>query len=1235
MRVGSLPSARPLTCPAEPTIKVTNIALVGLWRSAVVLTPHPMGNTCGLRLWGLVGSMLFFLTHEGLGAQPQGAGAPQSVPTAPHETVQGRVEDPGPIPHHSGDIVCDLPYPLHRGWNFIASRALVHTRTEARLEAHELLFFVLNEPRPEGSGSSLESTMAHRTPLGLWVYAEDKLTLPLPTRLHPPTKPMDDGEAWRLLGIEKASVYTDSQTKKAMRWNGGTQDWQAVSPGQFLRAGEGVFVKPPASQHEVHLVHVDTGFFSAGSLPIDGCPGHHQDQGHAVPTGTPDPRYNYERALRERESLVRWTEIEPREDAAPYYYADYAPLVGSTKGAYQVEYQPHASGQDGDGLHEGSFEDLTAQDSRYLANFERVWAYTLGIALAQTSRETEKAAKTGAKARQALAQARYLCSRAVVDPQDQSKIRGWHFSWNTSGDTWKDARLVAGATAWAIHGLGVFLSSSAYQDLESEAEKAWFKNCYDGAVLGLLDHRRRLNENKERVSVMTAGWTTLGLAKAASPAAIRAAHGAALRTAGNDPIPPTERWSYYSVLDAIGYDHFGEPPTLNVCQEEPGVNCYNLPFTDEAWRPRPISQKTWHVLRTPHKSTHVVTEHNLDTLSVLNHALAHADVLKLEDPVALEQWRDELRRGLFETLWDDNNWIHEFEARVAGDLPVHPWIYEGLRDRNLGRVLTGGAWVTDDSGVQRIERSPHSAIDNCSWLSLSVDHRALLTADLENPGRPAYVDRLAQCLRYTVAQYAKTLGFENDAERYYGTHYFQNSFRDAYIAPSELQASSYHLEATMGLILGLIRFVQAHPTHPWAPDFRKEGLALWTEAQRFVRDHGFAYSSRRIHNLSTLLPSSTAILWYIDVFESIASLDTDTHDAIFLTSSPNLTPAQKTVADVTSWFGPDANFLSALGLGSSSPGYALQIDNQPILSLDSEHCPFFAQAPLPDGCTPLSAMPTLDLDNLPAHFRMEVGLPFASLPSVDVTVHALKETEESLYLDASLRLCDSTVESCATPHMNLAALGAQMAFLSTWTMLIQPFGAGGPSFAQGTDLNRSPFGAGGQSLAQELNMNGPSLGADGMAPAGEMGAQHLSLLYVGAYAAALAPTIAYLALVWSDFERPTIQKTFDSAILFVVGTVFHAVDMRRRRIRQVDYVFPRLLVLSVLKNLAFISIGMLIAKGTVGFFVPPETEPEIEIDPPEEDSRESGRVRITWPRTDGELWSPLPGLNEATLTAFP
>ncbi len=444
--------------------------------------------------------------------------------------------------------------------------------------------------------------------------------------------------------------------------------------------------------------------------------------------------------------------------------------------------------------------DVSESDSRYLAQFDRVWVYTQGIALAQYARQGD--ARAGALAH-------FLCdsarSNAAKSPSD---LLGWPFSWNTNGDDWADARRVTGANAWAVHGLGVYVTTRAFLEETEEKDRKAILDCYLGALRGLMVHRRG--------GLMTAGWTTRGLQNAAAPHVLGLEDDAQIL------------WDYYDILDAIGYDDFDS-------ENPPTIERYRL---NEGGRRAPLGRHTltetdFEILRTTTQADNVVTEHNLDQLSVLNHALLHWSVISKHMSPAdrgfereLRPWRDELRAGIFHELWEPKE----------------------------GRFITGGAFLGND-----FDADSQTAIDNCSWLALSVDYTSL--------GAGAR-DKLSKCLDYTIDHFVKSLEFNGRV--YVGTHYFPNSFSDPYIDASDEQEALYHLEATAGLVLGLRRFVDANPDRPEVQRLGDQADSLWRHMQKFVRDNGFPYSSRRIQDLMTLLQSSTAVIWYIDVFDYYA-----------------------------------------------------------------------------------------------------------------------------------------------------------------------------------------------------------------------------------------------------------------------------------------------------------------------------------------------------------------------------
>ncbi len=476
----------------------------------------------------------------------------------------------------------------------------------------------------------------------------------------------------------------------------------------------------------------------------------------------------------EGSSAVLWTSIDNRNGPTVL-----TALATSEIGAQHVTLETVSANTDGNaqqaerlleklydsntGAQREFIEDPDNEDSEKLAAMHRVWVYTQGIALSLASRRDERA--------KAQAMASWLCEHAVYDPVDPAIILGWHFSQNTQDDNWKDARLVTGASAWAVHGLGVFLASKAYAALKSTtAESSHYRHCYAAAVRGLARHR-------SSSGLVTAGFT----------------HPNLLNTNGSQ--------AYYQTLDDLGYKE-------------------DLQLV---------------------KAQNVVTEHNLDVLSVLNQNLEHQpDFPRSADEI--RTWRDQLRHAIFDALWDDEE----------------------------GRIVTGGEFTP--SGAFR--KSAFSAIDNCSWLSISVSYPELSEEERE---------KLAACLHYTIRSFVKPLPFTDGAQEraYVGAHYFPSDFADPYIdlTPEDQakQPKSYHLEATAGLILGLWTFADQQSEHPDADSFRSKADELWYWMQIYVQDHGFPYSSQRIQDLSTLLPSSTALIWFLDVwdYEKRASEDPD------------------------------------------------------------------------------------------------------------------------------------------------------------------------------------------------------------------------------------------------------------------------------------------------------------------------------------------------------------------------
>ncbi len=461
--------------------------------------------------------------------------------------------------------------------------------------------------------------------------------------------------------------------------------------------------------------------------------------------------------------------------------------------------------------------DPENEDSEFLAGYDRVWAYTQGIALAQFARQDDSRAGDVAV---------FLCENARR-ASNGTKILGWPFSWNTVDDDWYDARLVTGANAWAVHGLGVFVSSRQFAHLSGDRQ-GQLRACYVHALEGLKDHIHA------PTGLMTAGYTTRGLETADAPGkmGIKDEHG--------EVYGPDISFEYYDVLDVVGYDRFDSEraPTIKTYRTTGGQK-ERLGF-------HAVTASDFTTLKKRVVAQNIVTEHNLDVLSVLNHALSEWDHIFASAPADREElrasllpWRDRLREAIFTELWDETQ----------------------------KRFVTGGEISDAGSFVQ----SKHSAVDNCSWLSLSVDYSSL---------PQAHRTKLAECLDYTLHNFTRELPFSG--KTYYGAHYFPNGFVDKYIEANGDQARLYHIEATTGLIMGLLRFVDTAPsTEDFAKrmvlaGFERRARELWAEMQRFVEDHDFPYSSLRIHNLMAKLDSSTALIWFIDVYDYMAKQ----HDSV-------------------------------------------------------------------------------------------------------------------------------------------------------------------------------------------------------------------------------------------------------------------------------------------------------------------------------------------------------------------
>ncbi len=629
--------------------------------------------------------------------------------------------------HHSGV--------LEPGWNLLVAPFDVPTLPTAWREAAVSVWRV-DEVRDAGQfdggrgGQPVASLVAGA---GYWVHTD--AALPFTWLGEGDATPAAVNGGWQLVFAPSPPVVAYTPFDRLLAWDAPKEGYVPLESTAVLRPGYGYF------GHGVKTaLFWDDTMSDAGLGPRMGSTGDGLSRFESMADR------NYEEALRVKAGLFRFGGENGE-----------APDI-----AYQVEYgtAERDLAKDGQGSRwlVSHFAEGRAYDSQYLAAFERVWAYTQGIALAQWSRRD-----TLVDRERAQGLARYLCDRAEEGTHEGAEIiKGWPFSWNTLGDDWKDARLVTGASAWVVHGLGVFATSLAFEDA-SDADQVFFRDCYTRALRGLEVHRRSgVTEDGRTVSLMTAGFTARGLDQAATPWNIEGPQGQRLALQG-------EAWDYADVLDALGYDHFdpANPPQVGRRFEKG-----DAATAPEEEAPKTLTEGEFRILKEEVRAQNVVTEHNLDVLSVLNHALNHADELELSRD-HLEKWRSALRDGIFYVLWDEDNtrWrqdLNDALTRAAVTSQKRADIEGALTKNEWGRVSTGGLMVSaqdlrelgkghrisrdavllkleagavradvrleSTAGTFHFVRSPHVAIDNCSWLALSVDYDDL-------PG-PDHIDRL-------------------------------------------------------------------------------------------------------------------------------------------------------------------------------------------------------------------------------------------------------------------------------------------------------------------------------------------------------------------------------------------------------------------------------------------------------------------------------------------------------------
>ncbi len=227
------------------------------------------------------------------------------------------------------------------------------------------------------------------------------------------------------------------------------------------------------------------------------------------------------------------------------------------------------------------------------------------------------------------------------------------------------------------------------------------------------------------------------------------------------------------------------------------------------------------------RSTNVATEHCVDLMGICHLAAKHSQTLGIAHPKPWTTLADKIRNAVYNQLFD-----------------------------NDGRIYTGLVQTPHE------QRSPHSAVDNASWLSWWIDYSALSDAQ---------ADRLGRALQHCVRGFVSPK--EHCRETYLGANYFNRDFADNYITPNELHEQIYHLEATAGVIAALRRFSTKRPDSSFAAEFRHTADRLWRDMNRFVADHGFVYATHEIPGCMDTHETTTSACWYLMIYDGLDAAD--------------------------------------------------------------------------------------------------------------------------------------------------------------------------------------------------------------------------------------------------------------------------------------------------------------------------------------------------------------------------
>lgn len=409
-----------------------------------------------------------------------------------------------------------------------------------------------------------------------------------------------------------------------------------------------------------------------------------------------------------------------------------------------------------------------------LSKYGRVWVYDQGISLSLAV--NGGVGGSGQRAQWLVDNARY---------DENGVFIGWPFSINERDDAWEDARRVTGANAWAMHGLAEYVAKGGggggYQEL--------FAQGLSGAIL----------PNRLGNGLFAAGLSPIGLN---NPGAFGLTYNELLGVMG-DYLQILKRESallaaFDTAIDTV----LG--PVLSLTEIDELIKglfeklAEDVGFVLEAFD-----------MQLERKS-HVVTEHCIDVLDLLNYTLDNYGALNPDQSYGeLDGIRRSLRDAIFSNLYRD------------------------------GHFVTGNG-------------SSLVAIDNSTWLCSALRRDELSSGQ---------VDQLASGLNYTIATFVKPIVVGGGV--YWGAHYFTNDFHDRYITQGGDQEAAFHIEATTGLIVALNDFADSFPNHENTEYFRHTATYLWREIQLFINHFGLPYSSVDIQDLFATFECSVSSIWFL------------------------------------------------------------------------------------------------------------------------------------------------------------------------------------------------------------------------------------------------------------------------------------------------------------------------------------------------------------------------------------